>query len=90
MNYSTSNDNYQLLMYQLIYLALFYSRPSFKNDIFAMALEIDWIKSVRKNKNYFEKDLNGEKLPYLEAVAITFLPDKQSEFLCILQQQSKP
>jgi len=35
----------------------------------------------RKNKNYFEKDLNGYKLPYLEAVAITFLPDKQSEFL---------
>ena len=35
----------------------------------------------RKNKNYFEKDLNGYELPYLEAVAITFLPDKQSEFL---------
>lgn len=39
----------------------------------------------RKNKNYFEKDLNGEKLPYLEAVAITFLPDKQSEFLQFAQ-----
>lgn len=35
----------------------------------------------RKNKNYFEKDKNGIQLPYLEAVAITFLPDKQSEFL---------
>ena len=39
----------------------------------------------RKNKKYFEKDLNGEKLPYLEAVAITFLPDKQSEFLQFAQ-----
>lgn len=35
----------------------------------------------RKNPLYFEKDKNGEQLPYLEAVAITFLPDKQSEFL---------
>ncbi len=35
----------------------------------------------RKNPHYFEKDLNGKQLPYLEAIAITFLPDKQSEFL---------
>jgi peptide/nickel transport system substrate-binding protein len=35
----------------------------------------------RKNPLYFEKDKNGKQLPYLEAVAITFLPDKQSEFL---------
>ncbi|WP_235016335.1 ABC transporter substrate-binding protein [Aquimarina sp. AU474] len=35
----------------------------------------------RKNELYFEKDKNGKQLPYLEAVAITFLPDKQSEFL---------
>ena len=35
----------------------------------------------RKNPLYFEKDENGQQLPYLEAVAITFLPDKQSEFL---------
>ncbi|WMI67122.1 ABC transporter substrate-binding protein [Aestuariibaculum sp. YM273] len=39
----------------------------------------------RKNENYFEKDLNGNQLPYLEAVAITFLPDKQSEFLQFTQ-----
>ena len=39
----------------------------------------------RKNDNYFEKDTNGNKLPYLEAVAITFLPDKQSEFLQFIQ-----
>ena len=35
----------------------------------------------RKNQLYFEKDTNGKQLPYLEAVAVTFLPDKQSEFL---------
>jgi len=39
----------------------------------------------RKNIDYFEKDENGNKLPYLEAVAITFLPDKQSEFLQFAQ-----
>ncbi|NQY07185.1 MAG: ABC transporter substrate-binding protein [Flavobacteriaceae bacterium] len=36
---------------------------------------------LRKNELYYEKDENGKQLPYLEAVAITFLPDKQSEFL---------
>lgn len=39
----------------------------------------------RKNTNYFETDANGHKLPYLEAVAISFLPDKQSEFLQFAQ-----
>lgn len=39
----------------------------------------------RKNHNYFEKDDQGNSLPYLEAVAITFLPDKQSEFLQFAQ-----
>tara|TARA_R110002049_G_scaffold53121_4_gene148829 strand:- start:223 stop:1650 length:1428 start_codon:yes stop_codon:yes gene_type:complete len=40
---------------------------------------------LRKNPLYFEKDSKGEQLPYLEAVAITFLPDKQSEFLQFTQ-----
>lgn len=39
----------------------------------------------RKNEHYFEKDANGTPLPYLEAIAITFLPDKQSEFLQFAQ-----
>jgi len=39
----------------------------------------------RKNHHYFEKDTKGKRLPYLEAVAITFLPDKQSEFLQFAQ-----
>ncbi len=40
---------------------------------------------LRKNDNYFEKDKNGIQLPYLDAVAITFLPDKQSAFLQFIQ-----
>jgi peptide/nickel transport system substrate-binding protein len=40
---------------------------------------------LRKNNNYFEHDKNGQKLPYLEAVAIQFIPDIQSEFMLFLQ-----
>ena len=40
---------------------------------------------LRKNPLYFEKDEEGNRLPYLEAVAITFIPDKQSEFLQLVQ-----
>ncbi len=39
----------------------------------------------RRNQHYFEKDETGKSLPYLEAVALTFLPDKQSEFLQFAQ-----
>ena len=39
----------------------------------------------RKNENYFETTKDGQKLPHLEAVAITFLPDKQSEFMQFIQ-----
>lgn len=35
---------------------------------------------LRKNPLYFEFD-NGERLPHLESVAITFVPDKQTAFL---------
>ncbi|MBA4153236.1 ABC transporter substrate-binding protein [Flavobacterium sp.] len=40
---------------------------------------------LRRNPIYFEKDEKGIQLPYLEAVAITFLPDKQSGFLEFIQ-----
>lgn len=40
---------------------------------------------LRKNNLYYEFDEKGTRLPYLEAVAITFLPDKQSEFLQFAQ-----
>ena len=40
---------------------------------------------LRKNELYYERDEACNQLPYLEAVAITFLPDKQSEFLQFAQ-----
>ncbi len=40
---------------------------------------------LRKNENYHEKDKNGNRLPYLESVAISFLPDKQSGFMQFIQ-----
>lgn len=39
----------------------------------------------RKNNLYFERDSTGISLPYFEAISITFLPDKQSEFLQFVQ-----
>ena len=40
---------------------------------------------LRRNPNYYEKDKNGKQLPYLESIAISFLPDKQSGFLQFVQ-----
>ena len=40
---------------------------------------------LRKNDLYFERNKNGEQLPYLEAIAISFLPDIQSEFMMFIQ-----
>lgn len=40
---------------------------------------------LRKNPLYFEYDDKGERLPYLEAVNITFLPEKNSEFLELIK-----
>jgi len=40
---------------------------------------------LRKNPLYFEKDEKGNALPYLEAVSMTFLPEKHSEFLQLIQ-----
>ena len=38
-----------------------------------------------KNPNYFEQDSLGNPLPYLDALSITFINDKQSEFLEFLK-----
>ena len=40
---------------------------------------------LRKNPFYFEYDQNGQQLPYLEAIAIQFIPDIQSEFMLFSQ-----
>ena len=43
-----------------------------------------WQEGVKlvmvKNENYFETH-NGRRLPYLDAVAVTFIPDRQTAFL---------
>ncbi|HLS10939.1 MAG TPA: ABC transporter substrate-binding protein [Flavobacteriaceae bacterium] len=53
---------------------------------FAFQLWEENVKLVlRKNPIYFEKDSTGTPLPYLEAVAVNFLPEKQNELLHFLQ-----
>ncbi|MBE0649388.1 MAG: ABC transporter substrate-binding protein [Bacteroidales bacterium] len=45
----------------------------------------NWVENVemvlQKNPDYFEFDSAGNRLPYLDAVAITFLADKMTAFL---------
>ncbi len=49
---------------------------------FQMKMWEEGVKLVlRKNPNYFEFDEKGLRLPYLDAVAITFIVDKQSVFM---------
>ncbi|MDL2315178.1 ABC transporter substrate-binding protein [Bacteroidales bacterium OttesenSCG-928-C19] len=44
-----------------------------------------WKEGVKlvllKNDDYFEKDAEGNSLPYLDAVSVTFIVDKQTAFL---------
>jgi oligopeptide transport system substrate-binding protein len=40
-----------------------------------------------KNENYFEKDSNNNRLPYLNAVKISFFDNKATEFLLFQQGQ---
>ncbi|MGB0777370.1 MAG: ABC transporter substrate-binding protein [Flavobacteriaceae bacterium] len=48
-----------------------------------------WSENVKlvlvKNDHYHEKDELGNQLPYLDAVAVNFLGDKQAEFMALLQ-----
>ncbi len=48
---------------------------------FRLKLWKEGVKLVMvKNENYFEQE-NGKRLPYLDAIAVTFIVDKQSAFL---------
>lgn len=40
-----------------------------------------------KNPNYFEKDSAGNRLPYLDAVKLTFVSSRATEFLLFIQGQ---
>lgn len=42
---------------------------------------------LHKNPHYFEKDKQGQSLPYLDAVKISFLDSKATEFLAFQQGQ---
>ena len=42
---------------------------------------------MKKNENYFEKDSNGNKLPYLDGVKISFYDSKATEFLLFRQKK---
>ena len=54
---------------------------------FKFQLWKDGVKLVfRKNLNYFEKE-GDQQLPFLDAIAITFIKDKQSAFLKFIQGQ---
>jgi len=49
---------------------------------FQMQLWEEGVKLVmRKNPNYFETDSAGQRLPYIDAVAVSFIVDKQSVFM---------
>lgn len=39
---------------------------------------------LHRNPNYFEQE-NGQQLPFLDAIQVSFLPDKQAAFLAFLQ-----
>ena len=36
---------------------------------------------LQRNSHYFERDADGNRLPYLDAIAVTFIIDKQTVFL---------
>ncbi|MFT4660485.1 MAG: ABC-type transport system substrate-binding protein [Patiriisocius sp.] len=48
-----------------------------------------WIDNSRlsllKNNNYFEKDENGNNLPYLDAISVSFVKDRSNMFLDFLK-----
>ena len=62
-----------------------FNRQPIGTGPFQFQLWEDGVKLVlRKNPSYFEKEAE-EQLPYLDAVAITFIKDKQSAFLQFIQ-----
>jgi len=69
---------------EIIDLGDFHRRP-IGTGPFKFQLWEDGVKLVlRKNPNYFEKE-GDKRLPFLDAVAITFIRDKQSAFLQFIQ-----
>ena len=42
---------------------------------------------LKKNKNYFEKDSAGKRLPYLDGIKVSFYDSKATEFFLFRQKQ---
>ncbi len=68
----------------------FYGQDFRKNPIGTGPFQFaNWKENVKlvlkKNPNYFEVDANGDRLPYLNAVNITFIVDKQTAFMDFLK-----
>ena len=62
-----------------------FSREPIGTGPFKLQLWKDGVKLVmRKNSNYFEKNQDKKAMPFLDAIAITFIKDKQSAFLQFL------
>lgn len=65
----------------------FYANPvgsgPFKFFIWENRVEV----VLHKNENYHQSDENGYKLPYLDAIAVTFLKDPNAIFLSALNKQ---
>jgi oligopeptide transport system substrate-binding protein len=40
-----------------------------------------------KNKNYFERDVKGSALPYLDAVTVSFIKDRETAFMELLNNK---
>src|SRR5215217_343541 len=47
----------------------------------------DEILVLLKNEHYWEKDANDQQLPYLDAVKVSFITDKQSAFMNFLKKE---
>ena len=76
-----SNTLQQVSVYKAVNDSVFTIQLKQPFPAFLGVLTTKYCSVLRKNKNYHEQDSKGNKLPYLEAVAISFLTDKQSEFL---------
>ncbi|HMU46105.1 MAG TPA: ABC transporter substrate-binding protein [Chitinophagaceae bacterium] len=42
---------------------------------------------LKRNPNYFEKDANGNRLPYLDGIKVSFYDSRATEFLLFRQKQ---
>lgn len=59
----------------------FSSEPVGSGPFFLKAWRLKDKLVLRRNRRFYQKDLEGNSLPYLEAVSVRFIPDRQAAFL---------